>query len=183
MTTATPYGRVYNFLQSIPRPAAVEIIKRLYGAFGLGRRSSEEHGLLFGVIGLAFDNWPEKHSFTPDDAEHLRAWLAIEVGHCERFEADASAFTSPKEAIALARFFCGGRRDFRAFRNDDKLIMLRPRSISEREINVKEFRDVAARMYDMIEAITGITPEIYKAEQDGAAYQRAEIEREKVAAA
>jgi len=178
MSTATPYGRVYNFLQSIPRPAAVEIIKRLYGSFGLGRRSSEEHGLLFGVIGLAFDNWPEQHGFKPDDPEHLRAWLAIEVGHCERFEADASAFTSPTEAIALARFFCGGRRDFRAFRNDDKLIILRPRSISEREITVTEFRDVAARMYDLIEAITGITPEIYKAEQDASAPQR-----EKVAAA
>ncbi len=169
MTTESPYGRVFIFLKSIPRPAAVEIIKRLYGAFGLGRRSSEEHGLLFGVIGLAFDNWPEQHGFKPDDAEHLRAWLAIECGHCERFEADASAFTSPKEAIALARFFCGGRRDFRAFRSGEKLIMLRPRSISEREITVTEFRGVSARMYDLIEATTGITPEVYKAEKDKAA--------------
>lgn len=125
-------------------------------------RSDEEHNLLFGCIGLAFENWPHAHPYKPDDAECLRAWLAIEVGHTEILEVPQVLGTDPKAIAEVGKFFCGGKRHFRMGRAGDGFVILRPLTMKKSEISVREFRSVADAIYQIIEAETGITPAIYK---------------------
>lgn len=127
-------------------------------------RSDEEHNLLFGVIALAFHNWPERHRFRPDDAEHLRAWLAIEAKHCEILDVPGNV---PVESmVAIGKFFCGGKRHFRVGMRGDAVCILRPLTMNKRDIGAKAFRSMAAEIYAIIEEATGITPEIYKQNKD-----------------
>ena len=128
-------------------------------------RSDEEHSLLFGVIGLAFENWPHAHRFKPHDAEHLRAWLAIEVGHAENFEVPDVLGIDPQSISRIGMFFCGGKRHFRLGHAGERLVIWRPLTMNKRDIGVVQFRAMADAIYEVIEQITGITPEHYKRQQ------------------
>ena len=44
-------------------------------------RSPNDHRRFFAAIGAAFHHWPERHSFRPESAEHLRAWLLCKAGY------------------------------------------------------------------------------------------------------
>lgn len=132
---------------------------------GAKHRSSEEHNTLFGVIGMAFDQWPEQHKFKPDDAEHLRAWLLIEATHCETFEVPSVLQSDPKSIAELGKFFCHGKRHFRMRQVGDGIVLVRPKSLKTDETPVADFRLVATRIYDIVQSITTITPEIYKRER------------------
>lgn len=44
-------------------------------------RSSSDHRRFFGLVGVAYHHWPEKHDFQPDDEDHLRKWLLIKAGY------------------------------------------------------------------------------------------------------
>jgi hypothetical protein len=133
-------------------------------------RSDEEHNLFFGVVGMAFSNWPESHKFQPTDAEHLRAWLLIEANHFEELDATDVTKGDIGGTIKLGLFFCGGRKHFRLVSRGTALIIQRPRSIKKgEEINARDFRAVADVVYAIVKEITTITPEIYKAEKDKAA--------------
>jgi len=123
-------------------------------------RSQAEHDTLFGVIDAAFQNWPESHPFRPTDAEHLRAWLAIEVGHTEALEVPG---LSPEQIVQLGLFFSGGQKRFRVGRCGETLVVLRPLTMKKRELPVDDFRAMAERIYALIEDVTGITVESYKA--------------------
>ncbi len=104
-------------------------------------RSDEEHNLLFGVIALAFDNWPHAHPYKPADAESLRAWLLIESGHTEMLEADEGS--NIDSVIKIGMFFCHGKKHFRIGLSGNKLILMRPMTIKKGEIKAAEFRAVA----------------------------------------
>lgn len=126
-------------------------------------RSRAEHDTLFGVIGMAFENWPEKHRFQPHDEEELRAWLAIEAGHCEALEVPPEI--GSEMAISLGLFFCGGKRRFRVGRCGDELVILRPLTMRKRDLPAEEFREMAEKIYGLIEDATGVTVEGYKNER------------------
>lgn len=129
-------------------------------------RSDEEHNLLFGVIALAFENWPHAHEFKPADAEHLRAWLAIEAEHFEALTVPADIAAKPHSIAAVGMFLCNGRRHFRMGTSNGKLVLLRPLTMRKGEIKVQEFRAMSARIFEIVESITGITPDQYKANQE-----------------
>jgi hypothetical protein len=131
-------------------------------------QSEEERGLLFAVIGLAFENWPHSHKFQPMDAEHLRAWLAIEVGHYDALTVERLDGERLDDIVAMGKFFCGGRKDFRLVGVGGGLELRRPRTM-KKALPIKEFRPMAAKIYELIEAATGITPESYKANREAAA--------------
>ena len=44
-------------------------------------RSIDQHRRLFAQIKAAHVHWPESHSFQPDNAEHMRAWLLVKSKH------------------------------------------------------------------------------------------------------
>ena len=123
-------------------------------------RSREEHNLLFAVIAAAFDNWPESHSFRPVDAEHLRAWLLIEVGHYESFVLDIDV----ADAAKLGMFLLHGKREFRIIRRGGRNVLLRPATIRKRSLGAAKYREIAQAVYEVIEAATGITPDAITAQ-------------------
>lgn len=125
-------------------------------------RSPEEHRTLFGAIGKAFDNWPESHKFQPTSAEHLRAWLLIEVGHCEaiEIEADALQMRIVKELVV---FLLSGPKA-RWGRSGDRLVIFRPKSLALEKCSKKEFRVISAEIDKVLKAETGIGVEEYVAE-------------------
>lgn len=125
-------------------------------------QSEEERGLLFAVISLAFKSWPERHKFQPTDAEHLRAWLAIEVGHYEALRVERLDGERLDDIVAMGKFFCGGRKDFRLVGVDGGLELRRPRTM-RKGLSIKEFRPMACKIYELLEDVTGVTPETYKA--------------------
>jgi len=136
---------------------------------GAKQRSNEEHRILFGVITLAFENWPETHKFKPDDADHLRSWLLVEAKHCETFEVPNVISTEPKAIANLGKFFCAGKRHFRLKQVGDGIVIVRPKSIAKENCPTPVFRSIASAVYEIIESITGITPDIYKRERHKAA--------------
>lgn len=124
-------------------------------------RSKDEHNLFFGVIGLAYDNWPVSHQYQPISADELRAWLLIEAGHSESMLAPEVVGTNIEALVAVGKFFCRGARHFRLKQAGDGVAILRPRSV-DGTLPVKEFRVVAQAVYEIVESVTGITPETYK---------------------
>lgn len=130
-------------------------------------RSVEEHNLLFGVVAMAFQNWPHTHPFRPADEEHLRVWLAMEVGHHEIFEVPADCLADTRTLALVGDFFCGGRRLFRIGKIDGQLVVMRPLTMQKKGIPVAKYRAMASAVYEVIQAATGITPELYKAFQEG----------------
>lgn len=128
-------------------------------------QSEEERGLLFAVIGLAFANWPERHKFQPTDAEHLRAWLAIEVGHYEALKVERLDGERLDDIVAMGKFFSNGRKDFRLVGVDGGLELRRPRTM-KKDLPIKEFRPMATKIYELLEDVTGVSPEVYKVNKD-----------------
>lgn len=128
-------------------------------------RSHEEHNLLFGMINEAFISWPESHAFQPDDAEHLRAWMQIEINDCEEFEVPDILAADPKTVAQIGLFFCSGKRHFRMVNRGTQLIIKRPRTLN-RSRSVEEFRVVSTLIMMLIEQSTGITAESYKAHKE-----------------
>jgi len=49
-------------------------------------RSRRQDGRFFAALHevVSQGHWPESHDFQPVDAEHLRAWLLVKVGHVEK---------------------------------------------------------------------------------------------------
>ena len=131
-------------------------------------RSNPEHDLLFGMIAMAADNWPVTHEFRPTDPEHLRAWLAMEVGHSELLEVPPEVAVDAQALAVIGLFLCGGKRLFRIGKRDGNLAMLRPRTMNRRDLKVAEFRKMASNVYEVIALVTGITPEQYKQHKDAA---------------
>lgn len=44
-------------------------------------RSPQDHRRFFKLVHSTFHHWPEANAFTPDNAEHLRAFLLIKAGY------------------------------------------------------------------------------------------------------
>lgn len=125
-------------------------------------RSPEEHRTLFGAIAKAFDCWPESHRFQPRSAEHLRAWLLVEVGHCEALEIPADCL-DVKTVKALIVFLLGGP-NARVGRAGESLMVLRPLSIAKDKCGKREFQDISGKIDIVLKAETGFGIEEYVAE-------------------
>lgn len=41
------------------------------------------HRAFFAFLSHAFDSWPEEHAFHATNAEHLRAWVLVSLGHID----------------------------------------------------------------------------------------------------
>ena len=128
--------------------------------------------MFFGVVAMAAFNWPERMQFQPEGnkkeaAEHLRAWLLVEVGHCEAlFVPNEMVRGDPAKIVEIGKFFCDGKKHFRLKQAPGGMSISRPLSIKKTECKVDVFRDVSHAVFEIIDAATGITPELYKREQE-----------------
>ena len=132
-------------------------------------RSDEEHNTLFGVIGMAFDNWPEQHDFQPADEEQLRGWLACRVGHSVIIRLNGCRGLNRDTARDLLKAFSEGAAYFETDDDAKGVFVVKPRSMKKASMRVQEFRAMANNVYHLLHAVCGINPVVYKQNKDKAA--------------
>lgn len=124
------------------------------------RRSVPDHRRLFALIKQAFDNWPEGHEFTPENPEHLRAWLVCKAGWREATaydlgeRADAAVVALALEAGIKAAKGTGFVRVV-----GRSVAVITPKSMDFRAMGQAEFGLLRDAITDIIKAETGIDAE------------------------
>jgi hypothetical protein len=125
-------------------------------------RSLPDHRRLFGVIRAAFDNWPHDHDFTPDDAEHLRAYLLCKAGYSEMTPIEAE-FASERPAMArlvalsieAALRAANGHAFVRV--HGDRIGVFKPKSIAFDKLSQRDFVPIREAVEAVIETELGVT--------------------------
>jgi hypothetical protein len=124
------------------------------------RRSVPDHRRLFALIKQAFDNWPEAHEFTPENPEHLRAWLVCKAGWKDATaydlgeRADADVVALALEAAIKAAKGTGFVRVV-----GRSVAVITPKSMDFRAMGQQEFGLLRDAITDIITAETGIEAE------------------------
>lgn len=121
------------------------------------QRSSEDHRRFFALISAAFDQWPEGADFTPDNAEHLRAWLLCKANYRKTtmIETDEPAAT----VVAIEAAFRAA--DTYAFVRPygDGVAVYSPKSLRFDKTDQKAFNAVRDEVSSIIESVIGVTAE------------------------
>lgn len=112
----------------------------------------------FKAIAAAFENWPEGAEFQPSTPEHLRSWLLIESGRYSTVDVlGAEAVTIENMKIAAA--LLGKPHAFRMGRIADGVRVYAPVSMAKDAVSKKEFDAIALDVYNIIEAMVGVSVE------------------------
>ena len=118
------------------------------------QRSSEDHRRFFALVNAAFTHWPEQHEFTPDNAEHLRAWLLCKAGYRKTtmIETDEPAATvaSIEAAFRAADTYAFVRP------YGDGVAVYSPKSIAWDKLDQKKFWPIRDGVTAVIEAVIGV---------------------------
>jgi len=123
------------------------------------RRSIADHRRLFALIRNAFDNWPERHEFQPDNAEHLRAWLVCKAGWRMTTAYDLGAKADPDVvALALQAGIKAAKGIGFVTVHNRLVAVVTPKSMDFRSMAQAEFGHLRDAISDVIEAETGIKP-------------------------
>lgn len=122
-------------------------------------RSDVHHKFVFKAISAAFANWPDAHAFQPTDAEHLRAYLLLKIGHRHESELPIGAMSPEAAARLLVAFHKTVHAHATAVQRGKKVIAIWPRSMSYRELGKAEFNRVSQAICDEIKAIIGVNAE------------------------
>lgn len=123
-------------------------------------RSLPDHRRLFSVIRKAFENWPENSDFTPENEDHLRAYLTAKAGFREStpvmLPEDATGHMRDlfRLGIEAAVRAAGGHAFVVPYR--DGAAVIRAKSIAFSKLGQREFADVRSRIEDVILAETGM---------------------------
>ena len=123
-------------------------------------RRRKPHSMMFAVIARAFENWPEKHEFSPENPEHLRAWLLVKAGYRSIFGESMNRLSSPlsmvefvKAAMSRQRS-CGGYSFVTDY--NGSIVQLVPHSIAFHQLDEDQIRPIRDAVYQLIEQHTGI---------------------------
>lgn len=128
------------------------------------RRSVPDHRRLFALIKQAFDNWPEAHEFTPENPDHLRAWLVCKAGWRDTTaydlgdKADAAVVAIALEAGIRAAKGTGFVRV-----HGRSVAVITPKSMGFLAMGQAEFGLLRDAITDIIKAETGIDAEAREA--------------------
>lgn len=129
------------------------------GAVLTKARSLPDHRRFFGVIRAAFEQWPERHEFQPDNEEHLRAWLLCKAGYRDNVHipvpSDVPAVAklaalAAESAIKAAHSYAFVRP------GRDGLIVFSAKSLAFDTLSQKEFGPIRQAVEDVITAETGL---------------------------
>ena len=120
-------------------------------------RSNPAHRMFFGIIAVAFDQWPETAKFRPTSAEHLRAYVLIKAGHYNSIDVPAR---NPEVAAAILLQL------IEAVKADDKFPILwqyadfvrvyTPKSVAYSEVAQADFSKISEAVYTEIEKVLGV---------------------------
>lgn len=120
-------------------------------------RSSDDHRRFFALVKAAFDQWPEGGNFTPDNIDHLRAYLLCKAGYRKTtmIETDEPAAT----VAAIEAAFRAA--DTYAFVRPcgDGVAVYSPKSLRFDKTDQKAFNAVRDKVSSIIESVIGVTAE------------------------
>jgi hypothetical protein len=132
-------------------------------------RSAADHRRLFGMIGKAFDQWPEAHEFQPASVDQLRAWLTCRAGHYDStpiFVEDIELFPKEKRDVAFKLVALAVEAAVKAALAEgsyaftrvhgDAIAVFRPRSISWSTLDQKAFGPIREAIETEIESALGV---------------------------
>lgn len=139
------------------------------------KRSGPQHRFLFAIIAAAYENWPPQHDFKPENSEHLRGWLLVQVGHCDQIEINLVDFIdttgdrviADKAALAALRAIKARlpkQTYHRLLRTNSGFVMLTPKSIAEENCPADEFQTVSDKVLSEISFIIGVPVELLRKE-------------------
>lgn len=135
----------------------------------LRQRSDAEHNLFFAVVAQAWETWPERVEFQPTSDDHLRGWLLIEVGHSLSADLDGPANITVRNLATLRHLLRSldtasdtALVAMRLFETKTGVRVVIPKSMKRRVIGKREFEDVANKVFDLIEALTGTSVDEFK---------------------
>ena len=137
-------------------------------------RSLPDHRRLFGLIKVAFANWPESHAFQPANEEQLRAYLLIKGEHARvaTVEIPASYAESPKERAAFrdavagtSRALAGPSGYYELRVRSDAVEIITADSISFDAVGRREFGAIRDAVEATIELAIGVPAEQLLREQ------------------
>lgn len=94
------------------------------------RRSTPAHRRYFGMLNLAWSNWPTTYSFQPIDAEAMRTFLQMRAGWVDTIQASTGS------------------------------IYMLPRSIAFDKMNQAQFNELSDRVSRIIGEIIGVTGDV-----------------------
>ena len=134
-------------------------------------RNDARHRLLFAVIKVAYDNWPEGHAVVPSSPENLRGRLLVDAGHCVSLDVRiANRDDLLGAAAAIGAFLGEHRRGRHAFFDGCRsgMRVSVPFSIAYAKCDELTFGGVLTRVIDEIEAVIGISADdlLRQAEED-----------------
>lgn len=124
------------------------------------QRSTVQLRRFFGVIKAAFDNWPDLHTFRPDNEEHLRAWLLVKSKHrsIKAFDVGADAADVarmvPLIAATMLEKYCWAWPD-----GDGQIKVCAPLSIKFASLPHEDFCKLCDEVEAVILAETGMEAE------------------------
>lgn len=121
-----------------------------------GNHSDPMRRRFFGIVREANTNWPVNAEFTPDDSEHLRAWLLTKVGYRTTVEIPHRGLEpAAVSAIATAAIRASSKTSFIAEHNG-KIFVLTPKSIAKSKSKHKELVRVIEAVEELICSVLGI---------------------------
>jgi hypothetical protein len=136
-------------------------------------RSSPDHRRFFALIQAAFHQWPHDAEFTPDNSEHLRAWLICKAGYREATFIDLPEggtegmqrlfMLSIENAVKAA----DGLGFVVPYKNG--VAVIKPKSIAWSKLGQREFGQLRDAVTDIIEAEVGVSADQLLRERDNAA--------------
>ena len=120
-------------------------------------RSTPAHRMLFGVIAVAFETWPEGHKFKPVSLEHLRSWCLIKAGHYNSLDIPAH---NPQLAAAivikLVEQVKAADKTPIIWPMDDSVRVFTPKSIAYSELSQSDFNQISEAVYMELEKALGV---------------------------
>ncbi len=121
-----------------------------------GNHSDPMRRRFFGVVREAFIHWPVHAEFTPDDPEHLRAWLLTKAGYRTQTEIPHKGLEPEAvSAIATAVIRAAGKQSFPAVYNG-RIYILTPKSIAKNKSKHKELVGVFESVEHLVCKVLGI---------------------------
>lgn len=120
-------------------------------------RSLPQHRRFFGMVKIAFENWPEKHARQFNTVLECRKYLTAKAGWYDVTSRIPLDGLSPERAILLATAGMQGAGAYAiATVHHDELVIIAPRSICFDKMGPKEFSDLSDKVADVIGRETGI---------------------------
>lgn len=120
-------------------------------------RSSDDHRRFFALVKAAFEQWPEGGAFTPDNIDHLRAYLLCKAGYRKTTMIETDEPAATVAAIEAAFRAADTYAFVRPY--GDGVAVYSPKSLRFDKTDQKAFNAVRDEVSSIIESVIGVTAE------------------------